>query len=53
MLVDDVPLDQLLGEYARQYARSNEITAANSLDQAVGTPTSVPGRRVCGGSSCT
>ncbi|MCX4647594.1 MULTISPECIES: DinB family protein [unclassified Streptomyces] len=34
MLVDDIPLDQLLGEYARQYARSNEITAAHSLDQA-------------------
>ncbi|MEU6660141.1 DinB family protein [Streptomyces sp. NPDC046821] len=34
MLVDGVPLKQLLDEYGSQYARSNEITAAHPLDRA-------------------
>ncbi|MFC6008025.1 DinB family protein [Angustibacter luteus] len=33
-LVDDVPLAQLLDDYERQCARSNEIIAAHSLDEA-------------------
>jgi len=32
MMVDDVPLAQLLDEYERQCAISNEIVAAHSLD---------------------
>jgi hypothetical protein len=35
MMVDDVPLAQLLTDYERQCGRSNEIIAAHSLD-AVG-----------------
>jgi uncharacterized damage-inducible protein DinB len=34
MRVDDVPLAQLLEQYARQCAVSNEIVAAHSLDEA-------------------
>lgn len=33
MMVDDVPLGQLLEEYERQCAVSNEIVAAHSLDE--------------------
>jgi Protein of unknown function (DUF664) len=33
MMVDDVPLAQLLEEYERQCAVSNEIIAAHALDQ--------------------
>lgn len=32
MIVDDVPLAQLLAEYRAQWERSNEIVAAHSLD---------------------
>lgn len=34
MLVTDVPLEQLLADYERQCAVSNEIIAAHSLDDA-------------------
>ncbi|HZZ98124.1 MAG TPA: DinB family protein [Jatrophihabitantaceae bacterium] len=34
LLVDDIPVQQLLDEYARQCERSNEIVAAHSLDEA-------------------
>ena len=34
MMVDGIPLEQLLGEYARQCATSNEIVAAHPLDEA-------------------
>ena len=37
-LVDDVPLAQLLSDYERQCAVSNEITAAASLDDTGGHP---------------
>jgi hypothetical protein len=34
MMVDDVPLAQLLADYDRQVARSNEIIAEHSLNEA-------------------
>jgi hypothetical protein len=37
-LVDDVPLAQLLEDYEKQVARSNEIVAAHSLDDTGRNP---------------
>jgi hypothetical protein len=38
MMVDDIPLAQLLDEYERQCAVSNEIVAAHELDEAGSHP---------------
>lgn len=42
MMVDDVAMAQLLDEYARQCAVSNEIVAAHSLDDAGSHPDHYP-----------
>ncbi|HWD79161.1 MAG TPA: DUF664 domain-containing protein, partial [Kribbella sp.] len=45
MRVDGVPLAPLLDEFEAQYARSNEITAAHSLDEVGKDPEYQPSLR--------
>ena len=53
MMVDGFPLATLLAEYEQQCARSNEITAARSLDAPGEHPDFRPAPRACAGSCST